>query len=167
MAYNGAGLWYADTNTKIPGLTHFFSYRVQLANAGTTQTVALPDTSSNPAQVVKTNPLAPYNEPQQGKRFFPYLWVVRDPAGVLNPTGSTGGGSVALVDQTQANATVASLTSTIGATSPLVQYLTLTSAPVVIQPYDQLAITYTQSVSATATATGFTVDLLGYWQQGV
>ena len=165
--YSGNGLWFADSNTKIPGLTHFFSFRVLLAATGATQTIALPDTASNPGQLVKTNPLIPYNEPQQGRRFFPYLFVVRDPSGVLNPSGSTGGGTVALIDQTQSNATVASMTSTAGATSPLVQYLTLTAAPVVIAPYDQLAVTYTTSTGATATVVGFTVDLLGYWQQGV
>ncbi len=167
MAYSGAGLWYADTNTKIPGLTHLLSYRVLLAATGTTQTVVLPDTANNPGQVVKTNPLQPYATPQQGKRLFPYLFVVRDPAGVIAPTGSTGGGTIALIDQSQSNATVAMLSSTVGATSPLVQYQTLTSASVVINPYDQLAVTFTQPTGATSTVTGFTVDLLGYWQQGV
>ncbi len=167
MSYSGAGLWMADPNTKIPAISHLFSYRVLLANAGTTQTIALPDTASNPGQVVKTNPVQAYAQPQQGKRFIPYIWVVRDPAGVIAPTGTSSGGTVALIDQSQSNATVATLTSTPGASSPLVQIVTLTSAPVVINPYDQLAITFTQTSGATSTTTGFTVDLLGYWQQGI
>lgn len=167
MAYSGAGLWYADQNTKIPALSHYMSYRVLLANTGTTQTIQLPDTANNPGQVVKTNPVQAYAQPQQGKRFIPYLWVVRDAAGVIAPAGTSSGGTVALINVSQSNATVATLTSTPGASSPLVQFLTLTSAPVVINPNDQLAVTFTQTSGATSTTTGFTVDLLGYWQQGV
>ena len=166
MATLGYGAWQGDPNTKIPGLTHLLTMRVQLTTPGVTQTVPIPDSTFNPAQVTKVSPVVPNAQPQQGRRFFTYMLAVRDPAGVLAPAGTSGGGTVALINQTQANATVASLTSTPGASSPVCQFATLTTSPVSINPYDQLAITFTQTTGATSTAQGFSVDVFGYWQQG-
>lgn len=161
---NVPGFWLADQNYKIPSLSHFFSFKVVLAAANTTQTVVIPTTYQNPAQLVLPGP-APTGEPPQGKRFFTTHIVVRDANG---PIGGTAGGSVALLDQTT-GVTIASVPSqTVAAANPVAYVGAQTTIAGAVNPNDQLAIVYTAPTTASSTTgTIFTVDVFGYWQQNV
>jgi hypothetical protein len=163
---NVPGLWLGDQNTKIPSLSHLLSYKVNLSAANTTQTIVIPTTYQNPAQVVLPGP-APSGEPPQGKRFFATHLVVRDANG---PIGGTAGGSVALLDQTT-GVTVGSVASpTSAGANPVANIGALTQLPAngAINPNDTLAVVYTQPTTANSTTgTIFTLDVFGYWQQNV
>lgn len=174
MATLTSSLYFCEQNLKFPGINQAWSFRMALAAAGTTQTLALPGLASNPGQVNVINPVTPYNSPQQGRKFIPYLMCVRDVGsatpgtpGNLSGAGASGGGTVSIIDQSQSNAVVAILTAPATASPAQALLATLTTAPVLTNPYDQLAITYTQPTGATATATGFTVDFFGFWQGGI
>jgi hypothetical protein len=173
MPYLNSGLWLGDINTKTPAISHILSFRCVLSAANTSQIIALPNVNQNPAQVV---PVSPSNlptgvssEPQQGKRSFLTQMVVRDANGNLSGAGATAGGAVNLLDATQGNAVCLSVTSAASATPPMIQISAqqppATAVP--IQPYDALSVQYVAPTGATATATAFTVDVFGYWQQGV
>lgn len=169
-----SGLYFCEQNLKFPGINQVFTMRVNLNAAGATQTVPLPALYSNPAQVTPLNPTLPQNSPQQGRRLLPHTICVRDVssatpnvAGNLSGAGASSGGTVSIIDQAQSNAVVATLTAPASATPAQALIAVVTSAPVVINPYEQLAITYTQPAGATATATGFTIDFFGFWQGGI
>lgn len=163
---NVPGFWLGDQNTKIPAVSHFFSFKVNLAAANTAQTVVIPTAYQNPAQLVLPGP-APSGEPPQGKRFFATIIAVRDANG---PIGGTAGGSVAILDQTT-GVTVGSVASqTTAGANPVAYYNMLTSVPAngAINPNDTLAVVYTPPTTASSTTgTIFTVDVFGYWQQNV
>lgn len=164
MAMFGNGLWLAEQNTKIPAISHVLSYRVQLTAANTTQTVAIPAAVSNPAQAVFPG-IQPTGQPQQGRKLIVTSLIVRDANG---PLGGTAGGSVTLQDVTQ-NLAVVSLPSatTAGLNSPYSK-VEVTVGTVFVNPNDSLAIIYTAPTTASGTTgTAFTVDVMGYWQQGV
>jgi len=160
-----SGLWQQEQNTKYPAVSHWFSMRVVLNASNTTQTVPVPVYGTNPAQAVFPG-IQPTGEPQQGRRFFVTEIVVRDANGNLSGAGATAGGTVDLLDVTTST-TVATVTSPANATMPAYVRATITSGLGVINPNDALSIVYTKPTGATATATGFTVDVFGYWQQGV
>lgn len=173
MPYLNSGLWLADINTKTPAISHILSYKAVMTAANTTQTLTLPNPNNNPAQVV---PVSPSNitanvssEPQQGKRLIITQLIIRDCNGNLSGSGATAGGTVSLIDVTQANAVLATVTSAASASQPAIQISSQNppATAVIINPYDQLGFTYTQPTGATATATIFTADVFGYWQQGV
>lgn len=174
MATLQNGLYYCEQNLKFPGINQAWSFKVTLNAAGATQTVPLPALYSNIGQILPVNPVLPFNSPQQGRRFIPYTVCVRDVSsanfgtpGNLSGAGASAGGTVQIIDQAQSNAVVATLTAPASASPAQALIVTLTAAPVVVNPYEQLAITYTQPTGATATATGFTVDLFGFWQGGI
>ncbi len=174
MATLTSGLYYCEQNLKYPGINQAWSFRMALTAAGTTQTTPLPGLASNPGQITVINAVTPYNSPQQGRKFIPFALCVRDvssavPAtpGNLSGAGASAGGTVQIIDQAQSNAVVATLTAPATASPAQALLTTLTTAPVLINPYDQLAVTYTQPTGATATATGFTLDLFGFWQGGI
>lgn len=153
--------WIAEQNTKLSADTHLLSYRVILTTANTSQTLNIPTSQTNPAQATFPG-IAPTGEPQQGRRMFVTKLVVRDANGAI---GGTAGGGVSLVDVTQSNAVVA----TSGAITTTAPYFVapVTSGTVAVNPGDQLAVQYTAPTSGTATATGMTVDVFGYFQQGI
>ena len=168
------GLDYCEQNLKFPAINRAWSFRVQLPTAGLTATVPLPSLYSNPGQLNVVSPVLPYNSPQQGRRFLAYMMAVRDvasatfgTAGNLSGSGASSGGTVQIIDQAQSNAVVATLTSAASASPPQAQIATLTAVPVIVNPYEQMAVTFTQPVGATASATAFTVDLFGFWQGGI
>lgn len=164
MAMFGNGLWLAEQNTKIPAITHVLSYRVQLSAANSTQTVAIPSAVTNPAQAVFPG-IQPTGQPQQGRKLMVTGLVVRDANG---PIGGTAGGSVTLQDTTQglAVATLPSAT-TAGLNAPYSK-VEVTQGTAFVNPNDTLAVIYTAPTTASGTTgTAFTVDVFGYWQQGV
>lgn len=160
------GLWLGDQNVKIPALSHLLSFKVNLAAANTSQTIALPTSYTNPAQLVLPGP-APSGEPQQGKRFFATHLMVRD---ANAPIGGTAGGSVALLDQST-GVTVGTLNlSTVAGENPtmILQALNKLPANGAVNPNDQLAVVYTAPTTASSTTgTTFTVEVFGFWQQNV
>jgi len=161
--------WIAEQNTKLSADTHLLSYRAQFASAmpggaGAVTSLTIPTAQTNPAQVQFPG-FPPTGEPQQGRRLVVTKLVVRDANGAV---GGTAGGSVAIVNTTQSNATVISQPSqtSAGANPPYV----ITTAAVgsnIVNPNDVLAVALTNPTSGTATATAFTVDLFGYFQQGI
>lgn len=159
------GFWQQEQNTKYPALTHWLSQRVLLSAANVTQTVAAPIYGANPAQAVFPG-IQPTGEPQQGRRFFVTQLVLRDQNGNLSGAGATAGGTVALLDATT-GVTIATVTSPAAATAPPYVVAPITTGLGVINPNDAISFVYTAPTGATATATGFTVDVMGYWQQGV
>lgn len=173
MPYLNSGLWLNDVNTKTPSLSHVLSYKAVMSGANTTQTLALPNVNQNPAQVVAVSPsnlsANVSSEPQQGKRLIVTQLVIRDANGNLSGTGATAGGSVSLINMTQGNAVLATVTSAASATMPAIQVSPQQppATAVIVNPYDQLGFTYTAPTGATATSTIFTADVFGYWQQGV
>lgn len=174
MATLNAGLVYYEQNLKYPGINQYLSFRMSLTAAGTSRLVPIPALSSNPAQLTPINPVLPFNSPQQGRNFIPYILSTRDVSsavpstpGNLSGAGASSGGTVSIINQSQANAVVATLTAPASATPAQVLITTLTAAPNVVKPYDQLAVQYTQPVGATATATGFIVDFFGFWLGGI
>jgi len=156
-------LWQAEQNVKIPAISHWISFRVQLNAANASQTVAIPTSQTNPAQAQFPG-IAPTGQPQQGRVFVCTDLVVRAANGAI---GGTAGGSVVLQDTTTSTAiaTVTSPTSA-GANPPYLR-ASITTGTGLINPNDSLSIVYTAPSAGTATATGFTVDVLGYWQQGI
>ncbi len=170
-----SGVWRQAQNTKIPAITHYFSVRVPIT-ANTTTTYQIPANTSNPVQLSPTqaplnyssaqNPSLPNNKPQQGLRFFTTGMVVRDATSALTGAGGTPA-TVALVDVTQANAVIATFTTVAGTNTPYGK-VEVTNGSVIVNPYDQLAITFTAQAGGTpSTAIGFTVDVFGYFQQAV
>lgn len=107
------GMWRAPQNTKIPALSHVFSFRVTGVNPtlGAAATlVQLPATYSNAAQVTPAqnsvnyaptaSPVLPNNEPMQGLRLFVTQMVVRDANGTIGSnTTATNSTVIALIDQ--------------------------------------------------------------------
>jgi hypothetical protein len=173
MPYLNAGLWQNDVNTKTPSITHILSYKAAMTAANTTSTLPFPNVNQNPAQVVAVSPsnisANVSSEPQQGRRMIVTQLVIRDANGNLSGSGATAGGSVSVVNITQGNAVLATVTSAAAATMPAIQ-VSPQSPPataVICNPYDQLGLVYTAPTGATATATLFTADVFGYWQQGV
>ncbi len=171
-----SGVWRQPQNTKIPSITHLFSVRVPIT-ANTTSTYQIPANTSNPVQLSPTqaplnyssaqNPSLPNNKPQQGLRFFVTDMAVRDTGTALAGSGATTGATVALVDVTQSNIVVASIPFSAGAFVPYVRG-TVQFGTASINPYDQLAITFTAQTGGTpSTSIGFTVDVFGYFQQAV
>lgn len=156
--------WIAEQNTKLSADTHIISYRCLLNAANTSQTLPIPTAQTNPAQATFPG-IAPTGEPQQGRRFFVTKLVVRDANAAI---GGTAGGSVALIDQSQANAIVATQASqtTAGSNPPYV-VTTVANGTVAVNPNDTLAVVYTAPTAGTATGTAFTVDVFGYYQQGI
>jgi hypothetical protein len=164
MAMYGNGLWLAEQNTKIPAISHVLSFRVQLSAANTTQTVAIPQAITNPAQAVFPG-IQPTGQPQQGRRLFVTEMVVRDANG---PIGGTAGGSVALQDTTQSLTVAQVASSTSAGANPPYSRASVTAGTAVVNPNDNLAVVYTAPTTASSTTgTAFTVDVFGYWQQGV
>lgn len=165
-----SGFWQQEQNTKYPAISHWMSQRVVLTSANTTQTVATPIYGANPAQAVFPG-IQPTGEPQVGRRFFVTELVLRDQNGNLSGAGATAGGTVQLVDVTtgtNGNPTVlATVTSPASATVPAYIRQAVQTGLGVVNPNDAVAIVYTAPTGATATATGFTLDVFGYWQQGV
>lgn len=162
------GLYSAPTNTKIPALSMRYSVRVNLTAANTPLTLPFP-TQTNPLQLTTPSPITPGSEPQQGLPFFTTQLVVRSANGNLSGTGASAGGTVSLINVTQGNAVIMTLTApATGTLNPA--YVTTTAlpaVPVIVQPLDQLAVVYTNPTGATATATGFTLDVIGYWSMGL
>lgn len=160
-----SGFWQQEQNTKYPAITHWMSQRVVLSAANTTQTVPTPVYGANPAQAVFPG-IAPTGEPQVGRRFFVTELVLRDQNGNLSGSGATAGGTVALLNATT-NTTLATVTSPAAASAPPYVRVAVQTGLGVVNPNDAVSIVYTAPTGATATATGFTVDVFGYWQQGV
>lgn len=156
-------LWQAEQNVKIPSLSHWMSFRVQLNAANVSQTVAIPTSQTNPAQAVFPG-IAPTGQPQVGRVFFCTHLVVRSANGAI---GGTAGGSVTLQDTTSGQpVAVVNAPTTPGQNPPYI-VSTVATGTATIAPNDSLAIIYTAPSAGTATATGFTVDIMGYWQQGI
>ena len=111
MPITTTNLWKAEPNTKVPALSHFFSFRVSgltsLAANGS-QTVTFPNNYSNVGQnaVVSGNPAAsapsasaydPNSEPQYaGATFVPSHLMIRSPNGVLVSSGALAAGTLAV-----------------------------------------------------------------------
>ena len=159
------GFWQQEQNTKYSALTHWLSQRVLLSAANVTQTVAAPIYGTNPAQAVFPG-IQHTGQPQQGRRFFVTQLVLRDQNGNLSGAGATAGGTVALLDTTT-GATIATVTSPATASAPPYVVAPITTGAGVINHNDAISFVYTAPTGATATATGFTVDVMGYWQQVV
>lgn len=160
-----SGFWQQEQNTKYPAITHWCSQRVVLSAANTTQTVAAPIYGSNPAQAVFPG-IAPTGEPQVGRRFFVTELVLRDQAGNLSGAGATAGGTVQLLNATT-NKVLATVTSPAAASAPVYVRSAVQQGVDVVNPNDAISFVYTAPTGATATATGFSIDVFGYWQQGV
>ncbi len=163
MAMFGNGLWLAETNTKIPAISHVLSFRAQLSAANTTQTIAIPSVVTNPAQAVFPG-IQPTGQPQQGRKLMVTEMVVRDANGAV---GGTAGGSIVLQDTTQGLAVATLASSTTAGANPPYTRTSITTGTAFVNPNDALAIIYTAPSTGTAAATGFTVDIFGYWQQAV
>ena len=158
-------VYLLEQNTKYPALSHVMSVRVNLSSAGATTSFAVPTTFNNPSQLALAG-FAATGQPQQGRRLFVTQLVVRDVAGNLSGAGATGGGTVSLVDTTT-GVTVATVTSPAQAQQPAYVVQAVTTGAGAVGPQDALSINYTTAAGATATATSFTVDIFGYWQQGI
>lgn len=158
-------VYLLEQNTKYPALSHVLSVRVNNSSAGASTTFAIPTTFNNPSQLALAG-FAATGQPQQGRRLFVTQLVVRDVAGNLSGAGATGGGSVALLNTTT-NQTVATVSSPASATQAPYVVAPVATGTGVVGPQDSLSIVYTTSTGATATATSFTVDIFGYWQQGI
>lgn len=163
------GLYAAPTNTKIPAISLRYSIRVNLTAANTSLTLPFPVQNTNPAQVTTPFAITPGSEPQQGLPFYVTQLIVRNSNGNLSGTSASAGGTVSLVDVTQSNAVVMTLSAPVtGTLNPTyISATALPAVPVIIQPLDTLAITYTAPTGATATSTGFSVDVIGYWSLGI
>lgn len=167
MPFLNNNVYLLEQNTKYPALSHVMSVRVSLTSAGATTTFNVPTTFNNPAQLAIAG-FAATGEPQQGRRLFVTELVVRDVAGNLSGAGATGGGTVQLIDTTlQPNVTVATVTSPANATQAPYVRQSVQTGTAAVGPQDTLSIVYTQPTGATATATSFTVDIFGFWQQGI
>ena len=92
------------------------------------------------------------------------MFVIRDANGNLGGSGATAGG-VSLVDATSFQFLVQ--TGTLAASTPPYQVFAVTSGIAVVNPNDVLQVNYVAPTGATATATGFTIDVFGYYQQGI
>jgi hypothetical protein len=163
------GLYVAPTNTKIPAVSLRYTLRVNLTAANTALTLNFPAPNTNPVQITTPSPITPGSQPQQGLPFFVTQMIIRSANGNLSGSGATGGGTVSLINTTQSNAVVMTYTApTSGTLSPAYgTTTTLPATPVIVQPLDQLAVVYTPPTGATGTATGFTVDVVGYWSMGL
>lgn len=182
-----SGLYQPEQNISNPALSNLvLSYRAtftQLATGGTV-TLALPANSFNPAQVTpaaaptnyapQASPVLTNNEPQQGRRLFVTNMIVRDLNGSLTPTGGTAAtNAIQLIDQTQSNAVVIQMAGPTASASAAPYYVSQTGiAPnaqgvTVVAPYDQLALVINGSTVVATAATSLTVDVFGFWQQGV
>lgn len=171
-----SGVWRQAQNTKLPAISHLLSVRVPIT-ANTNTTYNIPANTSNVVQntaaqqplnfAPQQNPVLPNNKPQQGLRFFTTEMIVRDANAALTGAGATTPSSVTLVDVTQGSAQVAGVSPSAGINSVYLRGAIVGGA-VIINPYDQLAIVFTAQAGGTpSTATAFTVDILGYWQQSV
>lgn len=163
------GLFAAPTQTKVPGVSLRWSVRVNLTAANTSLTLPFPVQNTNPAQITSGFPITPGSEPQQGLPFYVTQLVIRNSNGNLSGSGATTGAAISLVDVTQSNAVVMTATPpSSGTLNPAwITTTALPATPVIIAPLDSMAIVYTPPVGATATSTGFTVDVLGYWSLGI
>lgn len=165
MPYLNGNVYFLEQNTKYPAISHVLSARVQPASAGANTTFNVPTTFNNPAQLAIAG-FAATGEPQQGRRLFVTEMTVRDVAGNLSGSGATAGGTVQLVNTTTGQ-TVATVTAPASSTqAPYVRAM-VTTGQAVVGPQDTLSFVYTTATGATATVTGFTVDVFGYWQQGI
>lgn len=163
------GLYAAPTNTKIPAVSLRYSLRVNLTAANTALTLNFPVANTSAVQITTPSPITPGSQPQQGLPFFVTQMIVRNSNGNLSGTGATAGGTVSLINVTQSNAVVMTWTApTSGTLNPAYSAsTTLPATPVILQPLDQLAVTYTPPTGATGTSTGFSVDVLGFWSVGI
>lgn len=101
-------LWKAEPNTKVPGLSHYFSYRITGANlaANGTTVFNLPSNYVSPGQLSPTTGVpssyAPTftnpdvnSEPQYaGAVFVPTHFMVRNPSGPFVSSGASAAGTV-------------------------------------------------------------------------
>lgn len=170
------GVWRQATNTKIPALTHNFSVRVPIT-ANTTGTYQVPANTSNLAQLTpaqapnnyapQQSPSLPNNKPQQGSRFFVTQLVLRDATAALSGTGATTPANVQLINVTQGNAVIGQVGTVAGTNAPYTVG-SITNGTVIVNPYDQLAVTFNaQSGGTPSTAVSFTLDVIGLYQQAV
>jgi hypothetical protein len=103
-------LWKAAPNTKVPALSHYFSYRITGAafNASATTVFTLPSNYVSPGQLAPvagvpssyaatfTNP-DPNSEPQQlGATFVPTNFCVRNPNGSFVSSGTSAVGTATI-----------------------------------------------------------------------
>lgn len=154
--------WIAEQNTKIPADTHVLSYRVQLSAAGAGGTFTIPTSQTNPAQAQFPG-IAPTGSPQAGRRLFVTRLCVRDFNGSL---GGTGNATVTLQNATQSLAVASAVVPSGTLTQSNVTIAPVTSLNCVINPNDTLAVIHAAG-AGTSVGTGFTVDVFGYFQQGI
>ncbi len=182
MSSLNQGLWKAPQNSLIPALTHLLSFKVNYTalGVGASTTVALPLTTGlGPATYtaaqapsnysISSSPVAANNEPQQGCQTYISHMMLRNLNAPLTPTGGTANANaVQLIDQSQSNNVIVTMAGPAAAATAAPYYVaSVTTGNVIVQPYDQLAITINAATAVASTNTGFVVDLFGWTNQGL
>jgi hypothetical protein len=103
-----SNLWKAEVNTKLPALSHYFSYRINgvVCNTATTtpQVFTLPSNYSSPVQIAlgtTSAPTATYNDPNSEPQFLSSVFVptnfcIRNPNGPFVASGTSAAGSLTI-----------------------------------------------------------------------